>query len=101
MLDRVAVSRPCTAPIPEGGEAENAPTGIGGHHDRKATRGSRCEPSLPLIQRGRFQRIYRCRSGDYLVVNRQDCWEVTLHRRTHAYHFILSGSMLSYHLCLS
>jgi hypothetical protein len=59
---------------------------IGGYHDRKSPRGSRREPSPPLIQRGQFQGIHRCRTVDHLIVDREDARKIALSGRTHARH---------------
>src|SRR5262249_2312378 len=84
MIPRVAISRPRAAPFAERGKAENAAVDRDEH--RKALGPARGPPRVPLLDgRGR-RRVDRGRSGDHVVVDRQDAREIGLARRAYYRH---------------
>src|SRR6202043_590120 len=78
-------SRPCAAPLAERGKAENLAVVDGDQHG-KALGAARGEPRASLGERGRLRRIDRGRSGDHVVVDRQDARKVGFARRAHMWH---------------
>src|ERR1700720_1917348 len=85
VFDRVAISRPGAAPLPERGKAENL-AALGGHQHRKPLGAARGEPRAALGERCRLRRVDRGRSGDHVVVDRQDARKVGFARRAHIRH---------------
>src|SRR5262249_37418176 len=88
MLDGVAIARPSAAPLAERSKAENV-AAVGRDEDRKSLRSARGEPSAAFVERGRLRRVDRGRSGDDVVVDREDSREVGFARRTDARHGFL------------